>query len=91
MPPLRSRFAKCLPKRAPTSSRSICWATNSALLTVYLDDAGEKPPHALLWDIATVKSATLNSDAPLTCGAVVGGKLWVCSADGKTLTMSQYD
>jgi WD40 repeat protein len=59
--------------------------------TVYLDDAGEKPPHALLWDIATVKSAALNSDAPLTCGTVVGGKLWVCSADGKTLTMSQYD
>jgi len=59
--------------------------------TVYFDDAGEKPPHAMLWDIASVKSAALKSDAPLTCGTVVGGKLWVCSADGKTLTMSQYE
>ena len=59
--------------------------------TVYLDDSGEKPPHALLWDIAAVKSAALKSDVALTCGTVVGGKLWVCSADGKTLTMSQYE
>ena len=58
---------------------------------VYFDDAGEKPPHELLWDIASAKSAVLKSDAPLTCGTVVGGKLWVCSADGKTLTMSQYE
>jgi WD40 repeat protein len=58
---------------------------------VYFDDAGEKPPHGLLWDIASAKSAALKSDAPLTCGTVVGGKLWVCSADGKTLSMSQYE
>jgi len=54
--------------------------------TFYFDDAGERPPHALLWDIATVKSAALKFDAPLSCGTVVDGKLWVCSADGKTLT-----
>lgn len=61
------------------------------LATVYFDDAGEKPPHAMLWDIGSAKSAGLQSDAPLTCGTVVGGKLWVCSANGKTLTMSQYE
>jgi WD40 repeat protein len=59
--------------------------------TVYLDGAGEKPPHQLIWDLATVKSVTLKSDSPLTCGGVVGNKLWVGSADGKTLTLSQYD
>jgi len=59
--------------------------------TVYFDNAGEKPPHELLWDIATAKSAALKTDVPLTCGAVVGGKLWVCSAEGKTLTMSQCE
>lgn len=58
---------------------------------IYFDDAGEKPPHGLLWDIASAKSTALKSDAPLTCGTVVGGKLWVCSADGKMLTMSQYE
>jgi WD40 repeat protein len=60
-------------------------------VTVYLDDAGEKPAHELVWDFTTAKSAALKSDAPLTCGAVIGGKRWVCSADGKTLTMSQYE
>jgi hypothetical protein len=31
------------------------------------------------------------SGAPLSCATVVGGKLWICSADGKTLTLSQYE
>lgn len=61
------------------------------VVTVYLDDAGEKPPHELVWDLATAKSVALKSEPPPTCGRVIGGKLWVCSADGKTLTMSQYE
>lgn len=60
-------------------------------VTVYLDDAGEKPPNALFWDLATAKSVPLKSISPPTCGAVVGGKLWVCTADGKMLTISQHE
>ena len=41
--------------------------------TFYFDNAGERAPHALLWDTATAKSAALKSDAPLGCGTVVGG------------------
>jgi hypothetical protein len=59
--------------------------------TVYFDDAGEKPPHALVWDLATLKSVAVKSDSPFTCGRIIGSRLWVCSADGKTLTMSQYE
>lgn len=59
--------------------------------TLYLDNAGKKPPHVAIWDTSGAKSMAIKSDSPLTCGGVVGGKLWVCSADGKTLTMSQYD
>jgi WD40 repeat protein len=59
--------------------------------TLYVDNAGKKPPHAAIWDMSDVKSTAIQSDSPLTCGGVVGGKLWVCSADGKTLTMSQYN
>jgi WD40 repeat protein len=59
--------------------------------TVYLDDAGEKPPHALFWDLATAKSVALKSDSPFTCGGVVGGKVWLCSADGKMLIISQHE
>lgn len=60
-------------------------------VTVYFDDAGEKPPHELVWDFTTAKSVALRSDAPLTCGGVIGGKLWVCNAQGKSLTLSQYE
>ena len=59
--------------------------------TLYLDNAGKKPPHAAVWDLGGANSTAIRTDSPLTCGAVVGGKLWVCSADGKTLTMSQYN
>jgi WD40 repeat protein len=59
--------------------------------TLYLDNAGKKPPHAAIWDLSAASSTAIKSDSPLTCGAVVGGKLWVCNASGKTLTMSQYN
>lgn len=59
--------------------------------TVYLDNAGGKPPHELVWDLPAAKSVAVKSDSPLTCGAVIGGKFWVCSADGKTVTVSQFE
>jgi len=59
--------------------------------TVYLDDAGHKPPHAVVWDLASGKSSTLGDGVVPTCGEKVAGKLWMCSADGKTLTVSQFD
>jgi WD40 repeat protein len=59
--------------------------------TVYMDDAGEKPPHALFWDVTTAKSVAIKLDSQPTCGGIVGGKLWLCTADGKTLTVSQYE
>jgi len=63
---------------------------NGQTAVVYFDDAGEKPPHALLWDLATLTSAPIKADAPPTCGGVVAGKLQVCTVDGTTLTLSQY-
>ena len=61
------------------------------VVAVYFDNAGEKPPHALLWDLATATSAPLKTDAPPTCGGAVGSKLWVCTTEGKTLTIAQRD
>jgi WD40 repeat protein len=59
--------------------------------TVYLDNAGEKPAHALLWDLATAKSAAVTSDSPCTCAGIVNGKFWVCTANGNTLTVTQHE
>jgi WD40 repeat protein len=58
---------------------------------LYLDDAGEKPPQGLLWDLADAKSTKLGSNTPPTCGGVVAGKLWMCSADKDTLRISQFE
>jgi WD40 repeat protein len=59
--------------------------------TLYADNAGEKPPHALMWDIAAGKSAPIKFDAMPTCGGVVKDKLWLCTVEGKTLTITQQE
>ncbi len=59
--------------------------------TVYLDNAGEKPPYGLVWDLETGHSVTFKSDSRTTCASVVAGKFWLCTADGKTLSISEYE
>jgi WD40 repeat protein len=59
--------------------------------TLYMDDAGGKPPHALVWDMETAKSSALKTDAPPSCGSLVAGNLWICTTDNRTMTISQYD
>jgi len=56
---------------------------------IYLDDAGEKPPQQQIWHLGNAKSISL-ADAPPTCEAVVGGKLWFCTTEGKMLHISEY-
>lgn len=58
---------------------------------LYLDDAGSKPPHSLVWNIEDAKSTVLSFEAPPSCGAVVAGRLWVCYADQSTLRVSRYE
>jgi outer membrane protein assembly factor BamB len=60
-------------------------------VTVYFNNAGDKPPHVLMWDLANATSTVVKSDPMPTCGGVVGNKLWVCNTDGKTLTISQQE
>jgi WD40 repeat protein len=78
------------PSEAGASVAFIDVLGNGQTAVVYFDDAGEKPPHALLWDLATLTSAPIKADAPPTCGGVIAGKLQLCTVDGKTLTLSQY-
>jgi WD40 repeat protein len=59
--------------------------------TLYFDNAGDKPPHGVIWDLSTAKSVPIKTTSTPTCGEVVGGKLWLCNTDGRTLTISQYN
>ncbi len=64
-------------------------ADKHSAATVYVDDAGHKPPHAVVWDLVSGKSSALGV-AP-TCGEKVAGKLWMCTTDGNTLAVSEWD
>jgi len=61
----------------------------SQVMTNYFDNAGEKPPHRLIWDLTTGQSTPVQIDFRPTCGSVVDGKLWLCNSDGKMLTITQ--
>lgn len=63
----------------------------SRAATLYLDDAGEKPPHAVVWDLADAKSSPMGNGAVPTCGGKVSGKLWVCTAEGNRLTVAEWE
>lgn len=81
-----------LPPEAGSSIASIdLLGDGERAVALYFDNAGEKPPHALVWNLTTAKSVLLKSDAPPTCGEIVGGKIWTCNSDGKTLTISQQE
>jgi WD40 repeat protein len=84
---------KQLRQMLPESGASVAFIDllgNGQAAAVYFDDAGEKPPHALLWDLAAATSVPIKADAPPTCGGIVAGKLQMCTVDGTTLTLSQY-
>ena len=59
--------------------------------TLYFDDAGEKSPHGLLWDLADSKSAPMGNGQVPTCGNQVGNKLWVCHTEGQKIIITAYD
>lgn len=63
----------------------------SLVMTGYFDNAGEKPPHRLVWNLTTDKSTPVQIDFRPTCGSVVDGMLWLCNTDGRTLTITQHD
>jgi WD40 repeat protein len=58
---------------------------------LYFDDAGEKPPHGLTWDLVNFKSTPMANGQPPTCGNKVGEKLWLCHTEGQKLTITAYE
>jgi WD40 repeat protein len=59
--------------------------------TLYFDDAGNKPPHRVVWNLMTAKSEPVKVDTRPTCSGVASGKLWVCTTSGNTVTISQVE
>jgi hypothetical protein len=58
---------------------------------LYLDDAGGKPPHGLLWDLASAKALPLASGSAPSCASVVAGKYWFCIVEGDKLNIVQNE
>ena len=59
-------------------------------VAVYLDTDGLKPPHAVVWNLETMKAEPLKPEHQPTGGGLVRGKLWVTSADGSWLQAWAY-
>ena len=64
---------------------------NRSAAAIYLDDAGGKPPHGRFWNLADATSVSFPIGAPPSCGAVVSGKFWLCSAEGNSLRIVQFE
>jgi WD40 repeat protein len=58
---------------------------------LYFDNAGEKAPHGLWWDLANVKSTPTGNGQVPSCGNKVNGKLWACYTQDKTVTITAYN
>lgn len=63
----------------------------SLVMAEYYNNAGDKPPYWLMWNLTTGKSSPLQINFTPTCGGVIDGKLWLCNTDGKTLAISQHE
>ena len=80
-----------LPPEAGWYISEIRMLDHDRALTVYFDNAGEKPPQALIWSLASAKSEAVKTVVPPTCGGPVAGKLWLCTVEGKTLNIWQQE
>ncbi len=80
-----------MPVEAGASIGILDALSNSRASAVYFDNAGKKPPYALLWDLTAETAVPIQTASAPTCGRVIQGKLWVCTVDGKTLTISQFE
>jgi WD40 repeat protein len=76
-----------MPAEAGAYIDGLLMLDHDRVAAVYLDTNGEKPPHGLIWELASGKSLPVNSNAQPTCGGSVGGKLWLCTVEGTTLSI----
>jgi WD40 repeat protein len=85
-----AKLVRQLPREAGSSVGALDVFGDRRTAAIYFDDAGDKPPHELIWRLADAKVAARSDTAP-SCEAVVGGKLWSCVVDGRALRISQYE
>lgn len=64
---------------------------NRRAAALYFDGNGLKPPHQVVWNLDTFKAEPLTAEHPLTGGGLVRGKLWIASANGRSLQIWEYE
>ncbi len=80
-----------LPKDVDVIRQIFPFGREGQAILLYSDVDGKKPPHQLIWNVNTAKSEPLTAERPLSGGGIVGGKLWVCSPNGKVLDIWVYE
>ncbi len=79
-----------LPREVGSSIAVLHVFGNRQTAAIYFDDAGEKPPHELIWRLSDAKF-TARSDTAPSCEDVIAGKLWSCTVEGRTVRISQSE
>jgi WD40 repeat protein len=83
--------AQKLAKDADVIYQILPFGNDGRVAIAYFDADGKKPPHQSIWNVNSAKSVPLRAERELTGGGVVGGKLWVSSANGKVLDIWVYE
>jgi WD40 repeat protein len=80
-----------LPKDPDVIGQISPFGSDGQAAILYFDVDGKRPEHQLIWNVNTGKAVPLTSERPLTGGGIVGGKLWLSSANGKVLEIWVYE
>jgi WD40 repeat protein len=80
-----------LPKEADVVWRILPFGNDGQARIFYFDGDGKRPDHESIWNVNTAKSVPLSAERPFTGSGIVGGKLWLSSANGKVLDIWVYE
>ncbi len=80
-----------LPKEADVVWRILPFGSDGRARIFYFDGDGKRPEHESIWNVNTAKSVPVSAERPVTGSGVVDGKLWLSSANGKTLNIWIYE
>jgi WD40 repeat protein len=80
-----------LPKDADVIVQISPFGSDGQAAVSYFDVDGRRPEHQSIWNVNTAKSVPLAVERPPTGSAIVNGKLWLSSSNGKVLDIWVYE
>ncbi len=80
-----------LPQESDVIGRISPFGSAGQAAVLYFDVDGKRPEHLSIWNVNTAKSVPLTVEHPPTGSAIVNGKLWLSTSNGKVLDIWVYE